>query len=144
MPPWDPNNPTTLEALTSEQLQQIILQLTAYLKMASGSAGGMGALGGLGGGNMYDPKQQIAAMRALAGRPSSGYVDNPLGSSTMMQSTLPSGGPVQWLGGMPPGYDDKVAQRLSKTAIAGNVLMGDNPLMDAVGGLLKGLFGKGR
>jgi len=139
-PQWDPNNPATLETLTNEQLQAIILQFMDVLK-GSGASGGLGALGGAG---MMDPKQQLAMMKALAGRPSSGYVDNPLGSSAMMQSSLPSGGPVQWLGGMPPGYDDKTAQKLSKSAIAGNVVLGDNPLMSGIGGLLKALFGGGK
>lgn len=67
-----------------------------------------------------------------------GYVDNPIQAGLWGES--PGPGPVQWLGGMPPGYNDDVAKRLAKGAITGNIMRGG--LGQALGrGVSQGLGG---
>lgn len=114
--------------MTSTDYQKMIEQLLTLLQQT--------------GGGKLDALSQRAMLEKLAGAPSGGAVGNPLAGSTMMAGATPStAGPVQWLGGMPPGYDDKVARKLSYAANAGNLGAGD-VIMGGLNKLL-GLFGGG-
>jgi hypothetical protein len=76
----------------------------------------------------------MGGMRNTAG--SGGFTSEPL-SQPGLWGSQPQGGHVQWMGGMPPGYNDKVAKTLSATALGGNVLGG----VGGVSGILSGLLG---
>lgn len=57
------------------------------------------------------------------------------------QGGMPSGGAIQWLGGMPPGYDDRVARFVAGMGAASNILqaMGQGRLRNKQASMLEGM-----
>ena len=134
----DPNSNEALSKTVSDLQKSIDLLMQALMKQSGGASP-------MGGGS--DPQSQYLDFLRKMMQPQGGTISNPLAGSAMMQSTLPGPGPVQWLGGMPPGYDDNVAKKLSQSANAGNILSnfsnqsqyGGDTFMDAIKNLLSSI-----
>lgn len=131
----------------------------SLLDPVKAGAGAPPSYGGMGGGDalsaqalmqaLQDPTikallaevmKQIASGKGTSGDPFAEF--NKDEAPRMMDSTppgiwgdKPSYGPVQWLGGMPPGYNDDVAKKIAIGANVGNVMAGGG------GALLKALIG---
>lgn len=118
------------EVAKFEQLLMQLLQDPQVLRVLAQAAQGQQG-GPMGGGSMQQ--------NPTFGQPQPGRVVDPTGG--MLMGTLPGPGPVQWLGGMPPGYNDKVAQQLAKSAIFGNVWGGSGLGQGLAKGISQGMGG---
>lgn len=114
------------EPLTAEDAIALFTQLLSNPQIMQQLMGMMGGAGGKG----------------LPGMPPGGERTIETPYSNELWGGTPGGGHIQWMGGMPPGYNDDVARKLATSANVGNLwTQGGGQLAS---GLVSGLLGGGR
>lgn len=115
------------QPLTAEDAIALFTQLLSnpqIMQQLMGMLGGAGQQGGMG----------------SRGPGANGTIDTPYNNS--LWGGTPHGGQIQWMGGMPPGYNDDVARKLATSANVGNLwTQGGGQLAS---GLVSGLLGGGK